>query len=218
MMESFFEPERIQKLIDFGKASELHSRVMLSPVGAPTNWFCIITIGGTAKNKRWAKSNKRTTKTTINAIKKRIEGIKINETNWIDRLKWGKKKRFTNIETTQMFAIAILNGPFNMQKLCLIYSPTSGWICAFLFSVRVTFHHSRNHFDRGPIGRYIFMRFIEATVERFPLITKTKRNPKWIGWDVKMKYVFNVLKVLFNSIPKLECSAHNFLALVNQIK
>lgn len=136
MMESFFEPERIQKLIDFGKASELHSRVMLSPVGAPTNWFCIITIGGTAKNKRWAKSNKRSTKTTTNAIKKRIEGIKINETNWIDRLKWEKKKRSTNIETTQMFAIAIHDGPFNMLKLCLIYSPTSGWICAF-FATRL---------------------------------------------------------------------------------
>lgn len=48
MIESFFDFACIQKLIDFGNASELHSSVTFCPMAAPTNWFCIITIGGTA--------------------------------------------------------------------------------------------------------------------------------------------------------------------------
>lgn len=47
MIESFFDDARIQKLIDFGNASEVHSNVTFCPIAAPTNWFCIIIIGGT---------------------------------------------------------------------------------------------------------------------------------------------------------------------------
>lgn len=47
MIESFFDDARIQKLIDFGNASEVHSNVTFCPMAAPTNWFWIIIIGGT---------------------------------------------------------------------------------------------------------------------------------------------------------------------------
>lgn len=50
-MESFFDADRIQKLIDFGNASDVHSNVIFCPIAAPTNWFWIIIIGGTEKEK-----------------------------------------------------------------------------------------------------------------------------------------------------------------------
>lgn len=47
MIESFLDDERIQKLIDFGNASDVHSKLIFCPIAAPTNWFWIIIIGGT---------------------------------------------------------------------------------------------------------------------------------------------------------------------------
>lgn len=41
----------VQKLIDFGKASLWHSRVICCPSRAPTSWFWIQIIGGTLKKK-----------------------------------------------------------------------------------------------------------------------------------------------------------------------
>lgn len=52
MIESFFDDARIQKLIDFGNASEVHSNVTFCPIAAPTNWFWIIIIGGTMYTNR----------------------------------------------------------------------------------------------------------------------------------------------------------------------
>lgn len=57
MIESFFDDARIQKLIDFGNASEVHSNETFCPTAAPTNWFWIITIGGTVFGKNEKRQN-----------------------------------------------------------------------------------------------------------------------------------------------------------------
>lgn len=63
MIESFFAVARIQKFIDFGNASEVHSSVTFCPIAAPTNWFWIIIIGGTV----WQKKKKHDdNKTQVN--------------------------------------------------------------------------------------------------------------------------------------------------------
>lgn len=57
MIESFLDDARIQKLIDLGKASDVHSNVTFCPMAAPTSWFWIIIIGGTVQIEKKGEKN-----------------------------------------------------------------------------------------------------------------------------------------------------------------
>lgn len=90
MIESFFVLSRIQKLIDFGNASDVHSSVTFCPMAAPTNWFWIIIIGGTVQKRE--KSNAITWRIGRDENKK-VDWICVND-----------EKCSTNKQTTDISA------------------------------------------------------------------------------------------------------------------